>query len=102
MPVPLRADFDAPHLRAFAKNSKDEPQARRLLALAAIYDGASRTQAAKIGSVTLQIVRDWALLRRSMIWWASFLGIPGTFCVTFLPTPYAECSRICKAMANID
>jgi transposase len=34
---------------------------RRLLALAAIYDGASRTEAAAIGSVTLQMVRDWVL-----------------------------------------
>jgi transposase len=34
---------------------------RRLLALAAIYDGASRTQAAEIGGVTLQVVRDWVL-----------------------------------------
>jgi transposase len=32
-----------------------------LLALAAIYDGASRTEAARIGGVTLQIVRDWAV-----------------------------------------
>ena len=32
-----------------------------LLALAAIYDGASRTEAAKIGGVTLQIVRDWVV-----------------------------------------
>jgi hypothetical protein len=29
------------------------------LALAAIYDGATRTEAAKIGSVGLQIIRDW-------------------------------------------
>ena len=61
MPVPLRADFDALQLRACAKKSKDGPQARRLLALAAISDGASRTEAAKIGGVTLQIVRDWVL-----------------------------------------
>src|SRR3712207_6464495 len=39
----------------------DAAQARRLPALAAIYDGASRTDAAKIGGVTLQIVRDWVL-----------------------------------------
>ena len=32
-----------------------------LLALAAIYDGSSRTEAAEIGGVTLQIVRDWVL-----------------------------------------
>jgi hypothetical protein len=37
------------------------PQARRLLALAAIYDGATRTEAAKIGGVGLQIIRDWVL-----------------------------------------
>jgi hypothetical protein len=33
----------------------------RLLALAEIYDGARRTKAARIGGVTLQIVRDWVL-----------------------------------------
>ena len=36
-------------------------QARRLLALAAIYEGATRSEAARIGGVTLQIVRDWVL-----------------------------------------
>ena len=61
MPIPLRADFDAGMVRAAAKRSKDGPQARRILALAAIYDGASRTEAAKIGGVTLQIVRDWVM-----------------------------------------
>jgi transposase len=48
-------------VRAAAKRSKDGAQARRLLALAAIYEGATRTEAAKIGGVTLQIVRDWVL-----------------------------------------
>lgn len=61
MPIPLRADFDARATRAAAKRSKDGPQARRLLALTAIYDGATRTEAARIGGVTLQIVRDWVL-----------------------------------------
>jgi transposase len=61
MPVHLRADFDAPRLRTLAKKTKDGAQARRLLALAAIYEGATRTEAAAIGSVTLQIVRDWVL-----------------------------------------
>ena len=40
---------------------KDAGQARRLLALAVIYDGGRRTEAAKIGSVGLQIIRDWVL-----------------------------------------
>ena len=61
VPVPLRGDFDAGQLRGLAKKTKDGPQARRLLALAAIYDGATRTEATKIGGVGLQIIRDWAL-----------------------------------------
>jgi hypothetical protein len=61
MPVPLRTDFDADALRAIARTTKDGPQARRLLALAAIYDGGTRTEAARIGGVTVQIVRDWVV-----------------------------------------
>ena len=61
MPIPLRSDFDASQLRVLARKTKNAPQARRLLALAAIYEGASRTEAARIGDVTLQIVRDWVL-----------------------------------------
>src|SRR3982750_228422 len=52
MPVPLRTDFDAAALRAIARQTKDGPQARRLLALAAIYEGATRTEAARIGGGT--------------------------------------------------
>jgi transposase len=61
MTVSLRGDFDAARLRGLAKKTKDGPQARRLLALAAIYDSATRTEAAKIGGVGLQIIRDWVL-----------------------------------------
>lgn len=61
MTIPLRDDYDAPQLRAAARKTKDAAQARRLLALAAIYDGSSRTEAAEVGAVTLQIVRDWVL-----------------------------------------
>jgi transposase len=61
MPIPLRADFDAQHLRASARKTKNAAQARRLLALAAIRDGASRTEAARIGGVTLQVIRDWVM-----------------------------------------
>jgi putative transposase len=61
MPVPLRPDFDAARLRRIARESADGNQVRRILALAAIYDGATRTQAAQIGGVTLQVVRDWVL-----------------------------------------
>jgi transposase len=58
----LLGNRDAEFLdRSLAKKTKDGPQARRLLALAAIYDDASRTEAAKIGGVGLQIIRDWVL-----------------------------------------
>ena len=61
MPIPLRSDFDAARVRQAARASQDGRQVRRLLALAAIYEGATRTRAAEIGGVTLQIVRDWVL-----------------------------------------
>jgi len=48
-------------VRLAVKRSMDGPQARRLLAPAAICEGASRTEAAKIGGVTRQIIRDWVL-----------------------------------------
>jgi transposase len=57
--LPLRADFDAKSCRLAARHSEDASQARRLLSIAAIYDGASRGEAAALGSVTVQIVCDW-------------------------------------------
>lgn len=59
--VKVRQDYDAGQLRELAKRSGDADQTRRLLALAAIYDGGSRTEAARIGGVGLQTVRDWVL-----------------------------------------
>ena len=56
--VLLRDDFDGPALRRLAKGTKDAAQARRLLALAEIRDGGSRTDAARIGGVGLQTIRD--------------------------------------------
>ncbi|WP_432761560.1 helix-turn-helix domain-containing protein [Rhizobium calliandrae] len=59
--ISLRKDFDGEHLRRLARQTKDAAQARRLLALASIYDGNSRSDAARLGNVTLQIVRDWVM-----------------------------------------
>lgn len=59
--IRLRSDFTATELRGLARRSRDGAQARRLLALAAIYDGDTRSQAALLGNVTLQIVRDWVV-----------------------------------------
>lgn len=59
--IELRADFDGAILRCLARTTKNANQSRRLLALAEIYDGGSRGDAARIGGVGLQIVRDWVL-----------------------------------------
>lgn len=60
-PVQLRDDFDGNALRRLVRRRRDAAQGRRLTALAVIYDGGSRSDAARIGGVTLQIVRDWVL-----------------------------------------
>ena len=60
-PIGLRDNFDAPALRTLAKVSRDPDQLRRLLSLAEIYDGGSRGDAARLGGVGLQTVRDWVL-----------------------------------------
>ena len=57
--VQLRDDYDAGSLRDLAKRSRDPRQIRRLLALAAVYDGMSRADAAKVGGMDRQTLRDW-------------------------------------------
>jgi transposase len=59
--IALRGDYDAHRLRVLAKQSDDADQTRRLLALAAIYDGGARGAAAELAGVGLQTVRDWVL-----------------------------------------
>lgn len=59
--VDVRTDYSASDLRRLARRCDDGDRVRRLLALAAILDGCSRSEAAKIGGVTLQIVRDWVI-----------------------------------------
>src|SRR4051794_26631496 len=57
----LREDYDAARLRGVARRTKSAAQGRRLLALAEIYDGGSRTKAACVGGVGLQTIRGWGL-----------------------------------------
>jgi len=51
--IDLRSDFDGDGLRRLARASRDGRQVRRLLALAAIYDGGTRSEAARIGGLGL-------------------------------------------------
>ena len=57
--IPLRTDYSASELRLLAKRADDAGQARRLLSLAAVLDGMSREEAAEIGAMDRQTLRDW-------------------------------------------
>jgi transposase len=57
--IDLRDDVEAEDLRRLALKAKDVNQARRLLALAAVYDGMDREEAARIGGMDRQTLRDW-------------------------------------------
>jgi len=59
--LPVRSDFDSQSLRGLARRSEDSNQSRRLLSLAAVYDGMNRTQAAVIGGMDRQTLRHWVL-----------------------------------------
>ena len=59
--IAVRTDFTAVEVRRFAKRAKDAAQARRLLAIAAVLDGASREDAATIGGMDRQTLRDWVI-----------------------------------------
>ena len=59
--IALRGDYTSGQLRDLARQSADADQVRRLLALALVYDGGSRGEAARAGGVGLQTFRDWVL-----------------------------------------
>lgn len=60
-PISLRVDFDGTMLRALALSEKAGSVTRRLLSLVTIYDGGTRADAARLGGVGLQTLRDWVL-----------------------------------------
>ena len=57
--VRMRSDFSAGELRRLAATTKNVNQSRRLLSLAAVLDGMSRTEAARVGGMDRQTLRDW-------------------------------------------
>ena len=54
-----RTDHSAAELRLFASKSSDGAQVRRLLALAFVLEGYSRTEAAEQSGMERQTLRDW-------------------------------------------
>jgi transposase len=59
--IAVRMDYSSKELRGLATRVKDAAQARRLLAIAAVLDGTSRKEAAKIGGMDRQTLRDWVI-----------------------------------------
>ena len=59
--IAVRTDYTSAEVRRFAQRAKDASQARRLLAIAAVLDGASREGAATIGGMDRQTLRDWVI-----------------------------------------
>src|SRR3974390_2446394 len=59
--IAVRTDYTASEVRHLAKRAKDVAQARRLLAIAAVLEGACRAEAAKIGGMDRQTLRDWVI-----------------------------------------
>lgn len=59
--VGLRDDYGASDLRGLACKARDGAQARRLMALAAVVDGKSRAEAAAVGLMDRQTLRDWVV-----------------------------------------
>ena len=57
--VKMRTDYSAGELRRLAAVTKNANQSRRLLSLAAVLDGMNRTEAARIGGMDRQTLRDW-------------------------------------------
>ncbi len=57
--IPLRTDYDAADVRGLACKASDPDQVRRLLAITAVYDGMRRAEAAAVGGMDRQSLRDW-------------------------------------------
>jgi transposase len=59
--IAVRTDYSNSEVRRLAQRAKDAGQARRLLAIAAVLDGSSREEAARVGGMDRQTLRDWVI-----------------------------------------
>ncbi len=88
--VQLRDDYDAAALRELAKRSRDPRQIRRLLALAAVYDGMSRADAAKVGARAHAVV----LMDRAGRYRTDKLTVPKNLTIILLPPRSPELNPV--------
>ena len=54
-----RTDFSGEELRALSGHCRDGAQVRRILAVAMVLEGRSRTEAAELNGMDRQTLRDW-------------------------------------------
>jgi transposase len=59
--IAVRTNYTSKELRRLSARVKEAAQARRLLAIAAVLDGKSRSEAAEIGGMDRQTLRDWVI-----------------------------------------
>ena len=57
--ITVQTDLSAHELRRLAAATKNANQSRRRLSIAAVLDGINRTDAARIGGMDRQTLRDW-------------------------------------------
>ena len=85
--IGLRVDFDGAALRRLARKTKNADQSRRLLALAEIYDGRRRSDAARNRDYLLGIATGW-LADFERFWVGTFTRVPGVASIkSSIPLP---------------
>ena len=57
--IEVQGAYSADDLKKLAGKSKDARYVRRLLMIASVLEGAKRCEAAKIGGIDVQTLRDW-------------------------------------------
>jgi hypothetical protein len=92
--IEVRTDYTSGELRWLAQRTKNSPQARRLLAIAAVLDGASREEATKIGGMDCKIARSY---------WTRFHGLKrhSRFRLHFTPTSGSWLNMVERFFAEI-
>jgi putative transposase len=59
--IAVRMDYSSGEVRRLAQRANNAGQARRLLAIAAVLDECSREEAARVGGMDRQTLRDWVI-----------------------------------------
>ena len=100
--VKVRDDYHAEMLPQFARRSKDAGQVRRLLALAGVRDGMDRGEAARIGGMDRQRLRDGSMPSMPLARTGSSTAKPPGTKPKLNEERMVELARIVEAGPNIE